>query len=121
MLAHRLRELLGDDVVAELFLVLHYPEIIVVTGTEQAVWENLVVSTATGYHPDRSATRRELVFPNFPRFDEADCLLEPFLENSGQSLLLFFGEGSSSAYFLACPFEDPVFVYGRWRTSSLLE
>jgi len=68
MLAHRLRELLRDDVVAQLFLVLHYPKIIVVACTEQAVRENLIVSTATGYDPDRSAAWREMVFSNFSGF-----------------------------------------------------
>jgi len=68
MLAHRLRELLSDDVVAQLFLVLHYPKIIVVTCTEQTVRENLIVSTPTSYHPDRSAAWREMVFSNFSGF-----------------------------------------------------
>lgn len=68
MLAHRLRELLSDDVVAQLFLVLHYPKIIVVACTEQAVRENLIVSTPTSYHPDRSAAWREMVFSNFSGF-----------------------------------------------------
>jgi hypothetical protein len=45
--------------------VFHYPEIIVVAGAEQAVRENLIVSTAPPcYYPDRSAARRELIFPN---------------------------------------------------------
>ncbi len=68
MLAHGLGELLSDDVVAQLFLVFHYSEIVIVACTEQAVRENLIVSTATGYHPDRSTTGRELVLPNFSSF-----------------------------------------------------
>ena len=68
MLAHGLGKLLGDDVVAQLFLVLHYPKIIVVACTEQAVRENLIVSPAPGYDPDRSAARRELVLSNFSSF-----------------------------------------------------
>jgi hypothetical protein len=68
MLARGLGELLSDDVVTQLFLVLHYSEIIIIAGTEQAVRENLIVSTPTSYHPDRSAARREMVFSNFSRF-----------------------------------------------------
>jgi len=51
-----------------LFLVLHYPEIIIVAGAEQAVRENLIISTAPGYDPDRSSAGRELVLPNFSSF-----------------------------------------------------
>ena len=68
MLAHGLGELLSDDVVAQLFLVFHYSEIVIVACTEQAVRENLIVSTATGYDPDRSAAWREMVFSNFSGF-----------------------------------------------------
>ena len=68
MLAHGLGKLLGDDVVAQLFLVFHYPEIVIVASTEQAVRENLIVSTAPGYDPNRSAAGRELVLSNFSSF-----------------------------------------------------
>jgi len=66
--------------------------------------------------PPRSFCRLERngIFELF-RLPLGECLLEPFLEYIGQGLLLFFGEGSSPAYFLACLFEYPVFVYDGWR------
>ena len=103
MLAHGFGELLSNDVVAQLFLVFHYSEIVIVAGTEQAVRENLIVSAATGYHPDRSTTGGELVLPNFSSLHKPERLLEPFLEYSHQRLLLFFGERSSPDYFLTGP------------------
>jgi hypothetical protein len=61
--AHSLGELLGDYVVAQLFLVLHDSEVVIVAGAKQAVREDLIVATATSDHPDRPTTRRELIFP----------------------------------------------------------
>jgi len=68
--------------VAQLFLVLHDPEVVIVTGAEQAIRENLVIAATTGYHPHGSAARRELVLPNLSSFDEAKSLREPLLEDS---------------------------------------
>jgi hypothetical protein len=82
VLAHGLGELLSDNVVAQLFLVLHHPEVVIVAGAKQAVRENLIVSAATGYYPDGSTARSELVFPNFSSFNKTEGLREPFLENS---------------------------------------
>ena len=80
LFAHCFRELLSDDMIAELFLVLHHPKIVIVTSTEQAIGEYLIIPTATGYHPDRSATRPELILPNFSRLNKAEGLLESLLE-----------------------------------------
>ena len=55
--------------VAQLFLVLHDPEVVIVTGAEQAIRENLVIAATTGYHPHaRTGTS------------------EPFLLRRGQEL-----------------------------------
>ena len=81
LFAHCFGELLSYDMIAELFFVLHHPKIVIVTSTEQAIWEYLIIPAATGYHPDGSATRRELILPNFSRLNKAEGLLESLLEN----------------------------------------
>ena len=55
--------------VAQLFLVLHHTEVVIIAGAKQAIGKYLVVAASTGHDPDCSAARRELVFPNFLSLD----------------------------------------------------
>lgn len=61
ILAERLGNLLRYQVIAYLFLVVHYSEVVVVAGTEHAVGHDLVLSLPALYDPEGSAARLETI------------------------------------------------------------
>ena len=91
-LAESLRNLLRDQVIAELSLIVHYSEIVIVTGAKQAVRHHLVLPFSTLDRPDCSSARLESIIRDILRVNNSKRLWEAFLENLGQCLLLLFGQ-----------------------------
>jgi len=53
--------LLGDQVIAELFLIVHYSEVVVVAGAEHAVRHDLVLALPALDDPEGSAAGLETI------------------------------------------------------------
>ena len=86
--------------VAQLFLVVHDTEIIVVASAEQALRDNLILALPTLHHPDIPSTGPKTKIHDLLSFDQCNGWWKAFLEDLGEEILLFNSEGMSLAEFL---------------------
>ena len=86
--------------VAQLFLVVHDTEIIVVASAEQALRDNLILTFPTLHRPDIPSTRPKTKIHDLLSFDQSNGRWKAFLEDLGEEILLFNGEGMGLAEFL---------------------
>jgi|SRR5689334_12910794 hypothetical protein len=76
--------------IAQLSLVVHYSEVVVVTGAEHTVRYHLIFTFTTFDRPESSSARPEPVIRNALRFNDCKRLWKAFLESFGQGLFLLF-------------------------------
>ena len=86
--------------VAQLFLVVHDSEIVVVACAEHALWDDLILSFSTFHRPDIPSTRPKTKIRDLFSFDQRDSWWKPFLEDFGEKILLDIGEGMGLADIL---------------------
>jgi hypothetical protein len=76
--------------IAQLSLVVHYPEVVVVTGAEHTVRNHLILAFTTFDRPESSSARPEPVIRNTLRLNDCKRLGKTFLESFGQGSFLLF-------------------------------
>ncbi len=87
VLAHGFRQLLSYEMVAQLLLAPHHPKIVIITGTEHALRQHLVLALPARHNPNNAPTRTEIEPANLTTRHEVQCLLGPFLESLVQNTL----------------------------------
>ncbi len=85
--SHSLCQELRDQMVAQLPLVPHHPEIVIVAGAKHAIGDDLILSFSAVDDPDFSAARFELELADLALLDKSLRLLEPFLKGPFQNAL----------------------------------
>jgi len=76
--------------IAQLSLVVHYSEVVVVAGAEHAVRYHLIFTFTTFDRPEGSSARPEPVIRNTLCLNDCKRLWKAFLESLGQGLFLLF-------------------------------
>ncbi len=74
-----------------MFLVVHYSEVVVVTGAEHTIRHDLVIPLPALHDPEGPPARFETIIDDVSSVDERQRRWKPFFEDLGQSLFLFFG------------------------------
>lgn len=67
--------------IAELFLVVHYAEVVVVASAEQAFRHDLIVAFSTFHNPNGSPAGLESIVRDTSAFDECKSGLESLVEH----------------------------------------
>src|SRR5712692_12038248 len=95
--------------IAQLFLVIHHSEVVIVTCAEHTVRHYLILALTTFDSPDSPPTRFETIPRNFASLHQCHCLRESFFKHSGQRLLLLLRQCMGPSYLLRELSENPVF------------
>ena len=106
--------------IAQLFLVVHHAEVVVVTSAEHTVRHHLILAFPTVYHPEGSSARLEPIVRDLSRLDYCESLRKTFLEDFRQNSLLLFGEEMGPAQLLRDLPQNAVFGWFTCRQSSLV-
>ena len=109
MVAHGLGQLLSYEMVAQLLLVPHHTKIVIITGTEHALRQHLILSLPARHDPNNTPTRTEIESANLTNRHEVQCLLGPFLESLVQNTLHLLRQCPDSVQVLADLLQQPGF------------
>jgi len=87
--------------IAQLPLLTHHAEVVVVTCAEHTLRHNLILALSTSDHPNDSSTGLKPELPNSVALHQSYSLTGPFLKVPVEDTLQFIVDFSSLAYLVA--------------------
>ena len=104
--------------IAELFLVIHDSEVVVVASAEHAFRHDLIIAFSAFDNPDGSTARFEPVAADVSSLDYSKGWGKPLLEDLRKRLLLLIRQNMGLAKLLRYLFQNYVFVGSRSHASQ---